>query len=134
MGERSGEIVLLRELYEDVNVVGKTIRITGFVRHIDVSMGIICIEHNGHSAYIDTSLVPASSVALESLVQFLGEMKPASDHEYFVANTSDSDFFLKAKVFRIVDGLDLTLYEESLLMRRKFLQGRSEKEAQENAL
>ena len=76
MGERSGEIVLLRELYEDVNVVGKTIRITGFVRHIDVSMGIISIEHNGHSAYIDTSLVAASSVALESLVQFLGRNVP----------------------------------------------------------
>ena len=125
MGERSGEIVLLRELYEDVNVVGKTIRITGFVRHIDVSMGIICIEHNGHSAYIDTSLVPASSVALESLVQFIGEIKPAREHPFFAGNTSDSDFYMKAKVLRVVDGLDLTLYEESLLARRDFLQNQN---------
>ena len=128
MVERSGEIVLLREMHEDANVIGKTLRITGFVRHVDVSQSIICIEHGDKSVYVDTSLVPASSIELESLVQFLGEVKPACDHPYFARNIPKTLFFLKAKVFRVVDGLDLALYTESLLMRREFLQRRGDQQ------
>ena len=123
--ERSGEIVLLRELHEDANVFHKSLRVTGFMRQMDISQGICRIEHDGHSVFVDTSLVPASSVALESLVQFIGEIKPAREHPFFSGNTSDSDFYMKAKVLRVVDGLDLTLYEESLLARRDFLQNQN---------
>ena len=128
MVERSGEIVLLREMYEDTHVIGKTLRITGFVRQVDVGQGIICIEHDEKLVYVDTSLVPASSVALQSLVQFLGEVKPACDHAYFAGKASEVFFFLKAKVFRVVDGLDLTLYAESVKMRREFLQRRGDQQ------
>ena len=100
--ERSGEIVLLRELHEDANVFHKSLRVTGFMRQMDISQGICRIEHDGHSVFVDTSLVPASSVALESLVQFIGEIKPAREHPFFAGNTSDSDFYMKAKVLRVV--------------------------------
>ena len=126
--ERSAEIVLLRELHEDANVFHKSLRVTGFMRQMDISQGICRIEHDSHSVFVDTALVPASSVALESLVQFIGEIKPAREHPFFASNTSEGDFYMKAKILRMVDGLDLTLYEESLLARRDFLQYQSREE------
>ena len=125
MVERSGEIVMLRELAADPKVIHKTVRVTGFVKLLLVNEGILMIEHDSFSLYVDVSLVTFSSLAMDSLVQFIGEIRPAFEHPYFTGETSDGDFFLKAKVLRVVDGLDLTLYEEALGARRTFLRAAS---------
>ena len=57
-----------------------------------------------------------------SLVQFIGEVCSVELRDFeFPEGTNPVQFYLIAKVARIVDGLDMALYEQSLQARRALL-------------
>jgi hypothetical protein len=121
MAERSGEIVSIKELHLDQDVISKYVRVTGHVKFVNLDISMVQIEHENAVLYVCTSMVPASSLKLDSLAQFIGEVRPAREHDYLKDNTGPQDFYLKAKVFRLVDGLDMKLYVQSVEARREYL-------------
>ena len=116
--ERSGELCLLRELNCDPNIVGKYVRVTGYVSSVDTISNFVEIIHDDDSLGVDISLVDTGSLKIDNLVQFIGEIKPSSQGQ---EQGKERRIYLAAKIFRAVDGLDMRLYEEALLARREFL-------------
>ncbi len=120
MEERSGEVVLLRELFTDPNVVGKYVRVTGYVSAQDTSAALVEISHDGAALWVDTTLVNVGALRQDALVQFIGAI---SAHVPVNVGSSiiTGSIKLTARIYRAVDGLDMRLYEEALLARREFL-------------
>ena len=121
MTERSGEIVLLKELQADKNVLGKYVRVTGFVtgrNNTDQALQLVEVSHDDATLWVDTSLVVTSELKADAQVQFIGEITAATQT---VRAQHGAAYQLSAKVLRIVDGLDMRLYEEALAARRQFL-------------
>ena len=56
MTDRSGEIVLLRELYVDENVVGKYVRVTGEIIYIDTVLNYCQIRHDDSVLIVDLNI------------------------------------------------------------------------------
>ena len=112
---------MINELYQDSNVVGKYVRVTGHASQINVDSCTIKLEHDDYLLYVDTSEVPASSIQLQSLVQFIGEIRSAKEHNHLRDYVGPDDFYMKARVVRIVDGLDLELYRQTIDARREYL-------------
>ena len=123
MTERSGEIVLLRELYVDENVVGKYVRVTGEIIYIDTVLNYCQIRHDDSVLIVDLNIVTLNErTRLHSWVQFIGQVRAWSDiSNRFAAASTKEKFFLYAKISRLVDGLDIKLYEEAILVRRVFV-------------
>lgn len=123
---QSGEIVLLKELPLDRHVLNKSLRVTGHVTLLDFANHACQLEHAGSVLWVDIARVDTANVELRvsSLVQFIGEVRKVSDvgGDFSVpAEYGKVPFYLLAKVARVVDGLDMTLYEQALLARRAFL-------------
>ena len=129
--ERYGEIWLLQEFYSinDINLLqGKYIRVTGFIELYN-PMNMTCqINHKGYSLIIDFSLCGSTTnISIGGLAQFIGELRD-KENIAMIGRTNPAvaknnlRIYLKARVYRNVTGLDLDLYEQSLLKRRKFLQ------------
>ena len=127
--ERYGEIILLKELHsctEPMN--GKYVRITGFIEEYDPIHALCRIQHENFSIIIDLELITAvKNLSIDILGQFIGELRPCHEKKWnSTTNTTIqvnmNEYYLKARVFRNVTGLDLKLYVESLYIRRKFLQ------------
>ena len=112
---------MIDELFQDSKVIGKYVRVTGHAGLVDVDNCVVKLEHNGHFLYVDTSEVPASSLQLQSLAQFIGEIRAANEHGYLRGNVGPDDFYMKARVFRVVDGLDMELYRQTIETRREYL-------------
>lgn len=122
---QAGEIVLLKELQHDRHVVGKYLRVTGNVTMIDFVRRVCQIEHTDHILWVDLTLIDLAVLELKeaTLVQFIGEIRNADERGTPIAPADNSrvPFYLQAKVARVVDGLDMTLYEQALMSRRDFL-------------
>ena len=122
---QSGELVLLKELQLDRHVIGKYMRVTGNVTTIDYGRRLCQIEHTNHILWVDLTYIDlvAHEIRVSTLVQFIGEICNADDREppIAVANSGRIPFYMLAKVARVVDGLDLALYEQALVARRAFL-------------
>jgi len=126
--ERSGEIVLLKELYSDSNVVGKYVRVTGTATSVNTMTNIVEIAHDNVLLNVDVSLVDIGTLKLDTLVQFIGEIHSRSDGITYQEDLrngkqaiQNNQLLLSARIFRVVEGLDLRLFEEILLARRDFL-------------
>jgi len=113
----SSEIVLLRELEKDASMLEKHVRVTGFVTHMDLTHHMVQITHGTSVLWVDIALVSATGLTLDSLVQFIGQILPGADK----VGVAEMPYYLQAKIVRLVDGLDLRLFEEALIARRAFL-------------
>jgi hypothetical protein len=118
---RSATIFLLKELSE-VNI-GEYVRVTGYVTGIEAGGAKACkIQHGNANLFVDLDLVQFDGIVVDSLVQFIGEICESEKRNRNLLNPESTEkFYLSAKIFRIVDGLDMRLFEESLVARRKFL-------------
>lgn len=143
-----GEILLLRELNSDPNVIGKYVRVTGYVDYVDKRQRLCVISHNKASVQLDISMIGTSELRDDSLVQVIGEVRfgslsPVSssssstlslqqavgtDPILGIGDSSSSpssitapSIFISVKILRCVDGLDMDLFEAALIERRKFL-------------
>ena len=104
----------------DGNVLGKYVRVTGYVtgrNNMGNSIQLVELSHDDATLWVDTSLVVTSELKTDTQVQFIGEMTAAAP----AVISHGASYQLTAKVMRIVDGLDMRLYEEALVARRQFL-------------
>ncbi len=95
------------------------VRVTGHVQKLRDEEGMLEITHDGVSLFVDTNThIDIKDSKEDDLVQFIGEIKKTSTQMC----QRYGNIFLEAKIFRIVNGLDMKLYEEALKARRNFLQ------------
>jgi len=123
--ERSGEVVLLKELYSDPNVIGKYVRVTGTATSVNTSTNIVEITHDNVLLNVDISLIDIGTLKLDTLVQFIGEIHSRNMdgimNQVQAKSMQKNQLLLSARIFRVVEGLDMRLFEETLLARRDFL-------------
>ena len=134
-----GDIVLLREVYEASDMcVGRTLRVTGTV--IGMSCERVClIEHEKRRLWVETSLL--EGVRMDCLYQFIGLLSSVDDAscrlspaaKALIAQSTDGRdererlVCLKATIVRVAEGLDMRLFEQALMQRRKFMQFMAQK-------
>lgn len=108
---KPGVPITLRELEpsSDVFKQGASLRVTGNLQSYDVESAIAVIQDGSASLKVDTQHLRDISFRTNSTYQFIGELliRP------------DNDAILQARVGRNVDGLDLNLYQQSLIIRRQ---------------
>lgn len=109
---KSGALVTLPELnpssqfYEE----GASLRVTGKLQDYAVETAMAIIADGTAILKIDTQHLRDLSFRVGSIYQFIGELHIQPDDEAI----------LQARVGRNVDGLDLSLYHQSLQLLRQF--------------
>jgi hypothetical protein len=121
----------------------KCVRVTGTVQSVDIHRKVCLIYHQGKSVLVDISLVDPSIPRLDTLCQFIGEIRQLNQVRIAIRSFSPlphqrgtgclyqqtpeapeqiGGMLIAATIARNVDGLDLDLFEQALLARREFLQ------------
>ena len=88
---------------------GASLRVTGILQSYDVDSAVAVIQDGSARLKIDTQNLRDISFCSNSTFQFIGEL----------LIQPNNDAILQARVGRNVDGLDLNLYQQSLIIRRQ---------------
>ncbi|XP_037473028.1 CST complex subunit TEN1-like [Triticum dicoccoides] len=108
---KPGVPVTLRELEPSSEMFkqGASLRVTGILQSYDLDSAVAVIQDGSARLKIDTQHLRDISFRSGSMFQFIGELliRP------------NNDAILQARVGRNVDGLDLNLYRQSLIVRRQ---------------
>ncbi|XP_037444833.1 CST complex subunit TEN1-like [Triticum dicoccoides] len=88
---------------------GASLRVTGILKSYDMDSAVAVIRDGSATLKIDTQHLRDISFRSGSTFQFIGEL---------LIRPND-DAILQARVGRNVDGLDLNLYQQSLIVRRR---------------
>ncbi|KAJ4957162.1 hypothetical protein NE237_013945 [Protea cynaroides] len=89
---------------------GVSLRVTGKLQEYSVETAIAIITDENIRLKIDTQHLRNLNLRLGSIYQFIGEL--------CIENNNEAT--LQARVGRDVDGIDLSLYSQSLQLLRKF--------------
>ncbi|KAJ6794346.1 uncharacterized protein M6B38_148730 [Iris pallida] len=89
---------------------GMSLRVTGKLQEYIVETAVAIIIDGGATLMIDTQNLRDLGFRIGSIYQFIGEL----------LIQPENDAILKARVGRNVDGIDLNLYHQSVLLRRQF--------------
>ncbi|KAJ3034926.1 hypothetical protein HDV00_004536 [Rhizophlyctis rosea] len=127
-----GVILHIEEILADPKgKAGETVRVLGKLLAFDPVNNMAQIEHAHTNLVVDTSLLGNFSHRNKSLLQFIGELDdwvvPARQQmpSSPATHAGGEYVILRARIVRNVDGLDLTLYDKALQIRRKFDEERS---------
>ncbi|RAL54278.1 unnamed protein product [Cuscuta campestris] len=109
---KSGTLVTLQELNPSSPFFkqGASLRVTGKLQDYDVESASAIVVDDNASLKIDTQHLNVN-IRPGSIYQFIGELHFGSGNEAI----------LKARVGRNVDGMDLSLYHQSLQLLRNFI-------------
>lgn len=77
------------------------------------------ISLNNQEIQVDTTLLGPVDCPKNSLVQVLGEWVPVSTIP--TATGAEEEMILRAVVIRVVDGMDVTLYQRAINAQREAL-------------
>ncbi|KAL6880580.1 hypothetical protein ACP4OV_012145 [Aristida adscensionis] len=111
-GLKPGVPVTLRELEPSSEFFkqGASLRVTGSLQSYDVDSAIAIIQDGSVSLRINTQHLRDINFRPNSTYQFIGEL----------LILPDNDAVLQARIGRNVDGIDLNLYQQSLIIRRQY--------------
>ncbi|CAN6205869.1 unnamed protein product [Urochloa humidicola] len=111
-GLKPGVPVILRELEPSSEMFkqGASLRVTGTLQSYDVDSAIALIQDGSMILKIDTKNLRDVSFCTNSVYQFIGELLIRVDNEAI----------LQARIGRNVDGLDLSLFQQSMFIRRQY--------------
>ncbi|XP_025801242.1 CST complex subunit TEN1 isoform X1 [Panicum hallii] len=118
-GLKPGVPVILRELEPSSEMFkqGASLRVTGILQAYDVDSATAIIQDGSVSLKVDTQNLRDISFRTNSAYQFIGELLIHAENEQGYTNSPQA--ILQARIGRNVDGLDLNLYQQSLLIRRQ---------------
>mmetsp|Transcript_8325 Transcript_8325/g.8488 ORF Transcript_8325/g.8488 Transcript_8325/m.8488 type:complete len:133 (+) Transcript_8325:143-541(+) len=121
---QSAEILLIEELYSHPSIIGKYVRITGALDFYDNITNTAKCTHKDRCIYIDMELADAKSLSPSCQCQCLGQICSGFENGYQKTFPGDikPQFYLKAKIARNVDGLDMELFEHAIMTRRAFME------------
>ena len=108
----------LIELGEASRAVGTgrtSVRVTGRLVEFDAATACALIEHRGEELAVDVSALGGSRMRQGELLQFIGEAFPG--------RLGAPQPYLRARIVRNVDNLDLQTYEKAVLTTREFIDG-----------
>ncbi|KAM3413275.1 hypothetical protein ACQJBY_004444 [Aegilops geniculata] len=108
---KPGVPVTLQELEPSSEMFkqGASFRVTGVLQSYDLDSAVAVIRDGSATLKIDTQHLRDISFRSGSMFQFIGEL---------LIQPND-DAILQARVGRNIDGLDLNLYQQSLIIRRQ---------------
>ncbi|KAK7379202.1 hypothetical protein VNO80_04657 [Phaseolus coccineus] len=109
---KSGTLVSLQDLHPSSPFFkqGASLRITGKLREYSIETALATIIDGDDIVKVSTEHLRDLSFQVGSVYQFIGELLIQPDNEVV----------LQARVGRNVDGIDLNLYHQSLLLLRQF--------------
>ncbi|KAK7250785.1 hypothetical protein RIF29_33462 [Crotalaria pallida] len=109
---KSGALVTLQDLRPSSPFFkqGASLRITGKLHGYSLETGIATIIDGDDILKVNTEHLRDLSFQVGSIYQFIGELRIQPENEGV----------LQARVGRKVDGIDLNLYHQSLLLLRQF--------------
>ncbi|KAJ6305962.1 hypothetical protein OIU78_021319 [Salix suchowensis] len=112
MAIKHGELVTLEQLNPSSPFFkqGASVRVTGKLQEYTVETAIAVVADGNATLKIDTQHLRDISFRIGSIYQLIGELLIQPDNEAI----------LQARVGRIVDGIDLSLYHQSLQLLRQF--------------
>ena len=100
---------------------GSSVRVTGILESFDAASAKATVEQNGSLLVVDTSALEGAVLRAGEQSQFLGEIHAhaaaSSDAENQQPHTI---VVLRARVHRLVTGLNLSLYERAASAMREF--------------
>mmetsp|Transcript_49890 Transcript_49890/g.125396 ORF Transcript_49890/g.125396 Transcript_49890/m.125396 type:complete len:121 (-) Transcript_49890:238-600(-) len=107
-----GEIVHLHEILAapPASQHDKSVRVCGYLKEFKPAENLAVIGHKEHQLNIDIEDFDLP-YRLDSLLQFIGELR-----------SSPAGLILKPRVVRLVDGMDIDLYQSCVGMMRDFLE------------
>ncbi|KAJ4775886.1 CST complex subunit TEN1 [Rhynchospora pubera] len=114
LGIKPGVPLMLRELqpFSPFFKHGQSLRLTGKLEAYQVDHGFAEISDGIIKLKIDTRHLTGLVFCVGSLYQFIGEL---------LIDLDNNNVLLEARVGRIVDGLDLNLYQQSLHLSRNLM-------------
>ncbi|KAJ3696371.1 hypothetical protein LUZ61_000076 [Rhynchospora tenuis] len=114
LGIKPGVPVMLRELQPSSPFFkhGQSLRLTGKLEAYHVENRIAVISDGVVTLKVNTRNLTDLTFCIGSWYQFIGEL---------VIGLDSNDMLLQARVGRIVDGLDLNLYQQSLHLSRNLM-------------
>ncbi|KNC97385.1 uncharacterized protein SPPG_07312, partial [Spizellomyces punctatus DAOM BR117] len=120
---RHGKIVHIEEIQAQ-SMSGSSVRVIGTLLTYDTNTSLAVIEHARSQLVVDLSLLGPFSNRTKSLLQFIGEVEtwqpPPNLPFSCLPSASRNYLILRARIARNVDGLDLSMYDQALQIRRKF--------------
>ena len=108
-------LVGLGEASRAVGTGGTSVRVTGRLVEFDTATACALIEHQGEELSIDVSALGGSRMRQGELLQFIGEAFPGRHGK--------SQPYVRARIVRNVDNLDMQTYEKAVLATRAFIDG-----------
>ena len=108
-------LVGLGEASRAVGTGGTSVRVTGRLVEFDTATACALIEHQGEELSIDVSALGGSRMRQGELLQFIGEAFPGRH--------GTSQPYVRARIVRNVDNLDMQTYEKAVLATRAFIDG-----------
>ncbi|XP_012569507.1 CST complex subunit TEN1 [Cicer arietinum] len=109
---KSGALVSLQDLCPSSPFFkqGASLRVVGKLLEYSLETGLATIIDGDNSLIVTIENLKDLNFQVDSVYQFIGELLIQPDHEGV----------LQARVGRNVDGIDLDLYHQSLLLLRQF--------------
>jgi hypothetical protein len=128
------EIVMLQELHEGSIIRSSspqsiptfshcTVRVTGSIGGIDVTNRFCQLLHGNFDVIVDLTIVDCSfkDFKVDAICQFIGQLVTGSERVFPGYDEAPPPFYLSGRLLRIVNDLDIDLYEQALIKRRLFL-------------
>jgi hypothetical protein len=108
-------LIALGEASRAVGTGGASVRVTGRLVEFDAETACALIEHRGEELSIDVSALGGSRMLQGELLQFIGEAFPGRH--------GAPQPYVRARIVRNVDNLDMQTYEKAVLATRAFISG-----------
>jgi len=98
---------------------GDSVRVLGKLKEYDLQTNTALLEHNNWYIKVDTTFLENFPCKINSLFQFIGEIINKEISTTYQMNEVNN-VAIKARVGRNIDGMDVSLYEKALAIRRNF--------------
>ena len=108
-------LIGLGEASRAVGTGGTSVRVTGRLVEFDAATACALISHQGEELSIDVSALGGSRMRQGELLQFIGEAFPGRN--------GAPQPYVRARIVRNVDNLDMQTYEKAVLITRGFIDG-----------
>ena len=99
----------------------RSVRVVGRCVDVNAQQQRMTLAHQGAQVAVDITLVADQHFAMDGLYQIIGELMVAQQAQAGAVGEQE-DFVVRARVARAVDGMDMSLYEQSVRLRRAFLE------------